>query len=162
MVSSTGQKFIDLTQENDFKRSIFNAIVAPRPIGWISTVSRAGVANLAPYSYFTLVSVTPPTLAFSCNTPEDRPLKDTLTNVMETGEFVYNLASYDLIAELNATSSPLPYGHDEFGHAGLLKADCVHVRAPRVAAAPVNLECKVVKIVRLADDGPPPGTFRSM
>jgi flavin reductase (DIM6/NTAB) family NADH-FMN oxidoreductase RutF len=93
----------------------------------------------------------PPILAFSCNTPEDRGLKDTLVNVRSTREFVYNMASLDLIEEVNATSRPLPRGSDEFAYAGLDKAPCVHVAAPRVAASPVNLECKVIRIVRFGD-----------
>jgi len=151
MVSDEGSRFIDLSGESDFKRGIFNAMIAPRPIGWISTVDGEGRANLAPYSYFNIISSLPPILAFSCNTPEDRDLKDTLTNVRETGEFVYNMASLDLVEAMNATSTPLPQDQDEFEFAGLEKAPCVHVSVPRVAASPVSMECRVLQIVRFGD-----------
>jgi flavin reductase (DIM6/NTAB) family NADH-FMN oxidoreductase RutF len=133
--------YIDAETDTGFKRGIFNAIIAPRPIGWISTVDGNGVANLAPFSYFGLFSTLPPIVAFSCNTPEDRALKDTLVNVQATGEFVYNMASLSLVEEMNATSTPLPVGADEFEFTGLEKAPSVKVRPPRVAAAPVSLEC---------------------
>lgn len=144
-------RFIDLTANPDFKRGIFNAMIAPRPIGWISTVNEAGIANLAPFSYFNLFSTLPPILCFSCNSPEDRDAKDTLANVRATGEFVYNMATLDLVEQMNATSFPHPFGEDEFEHVGLAKAPSVHVAAPRVAESPVNLECRVLKIVRLGE-----------
>jgi len=149
-------KFIDPAQDVGFKRGIFNAIIAPRPIGWISTVNAAGVANLAPFSYFTIVSSLPAILAFSCNTPEDRAAKDTAANVKETGEFVYNMATLDLVQEMNATSAPAPPGIDEFELVGLERAPSVHVRAPRVAASPVSLECRVLEIIHFGGtDGEP-------
>lgn len=151
MASVNPARFIDLTVKTDIKRGIFNAIIAPRPIGWISTVDRAGAANLAPFSYFNLFSSLPPILGFSCNRPEDRDAKDTLANVRATGEFVYNMATLGLVEAVNATSTPLPAGTDEFEFAGLAKAACVHVAAPRVAASPVSLECRVLKIVRFGD-----------
>jgi flavin reductase (DIM6/NTAB) family NADH-FMN oxidoreductase RutF len=142
-----GVRFIDPAGDAEFKRGIFNAIIAPRPIGWISTVDGEGRANLAPFSYFTIVSSLPPILAFSCNSPEDRPSKDTLANVKATGEFVYNMASLELVREMNATSTPLPAGMDEFEFTGLAKAPSLHVAPPRVAASPVSLECKVLQII---------------
>jgi flavin reductase (DIM6/NTAB) family NADH-FMN oxidoreductase RutF len=144
-------RFIDPETQNDFKRGIFNAIIAPRPIGWISTIDRDGYANLAPFSYFALFSSLPPIIAFSCNTPEDRHAKDTLANVRDTGEFVYNLATYALVEQMNATSTPLGAGTDEFEFAGLEKAPSLKIRPPRVAATPVSLECVVDRIVRLGD-----------
>ncbi|MET0310618.1 MAG: flavin reductase, partial [Burkholderiaceae bacterium] len=80
--------FIDPLKTPGFKRSIFNAIVAPRPIGWISTVGGDGSVNLAPFSQFNLVSTAPPVVMFACNTPQGRAEKDTVANVRETGEFV--------------------------------------------------------------------------
>ncbi|WP_083942914.1 flavin reductase family protein [Sphingomonas soli] len=151
MASDDSSLFIDLTVNSDFKRGIFNAIIAPRPIGWISTIDGNGVANLAPFSYFNLFSSLPPIIAFSCNSPEDREAKDTLANARATGEFVYNMASLDLIEQVNATSTPLPAGTDEFVFAGLEKAPCINVSPPRVAASPVSLECRVLKIVRFGD-----------
>jgi flavin reductase (DIM6/NTAB) family NADH-FMN oxidoreductase RutF len=143
-----GVRFIDPERDENFKRGIFNAIIAPRPIGWISSVDSKGRTNLAPFSYFTIVSSLPPILAFSCNSPEDRPSKDTLANVKATGEFVYNMASLDLVHEMNQTSTPLAPGQDEFELTGLAKAPSRHVAPPRVAASPVALECRVLRVVR--------------
>lgn len=148
--------FIDPATEKNFKRGIFNAIIAPRPIGWISTINPDGSANLAPFSYFTIVSNNPPILMFSCNTPEDRQKKDTVANVRATGEFVFNLVSHDLVEEMNETSTPVAANVDEFDLVGLAKAACHKVAAPRVAASPVSLECKVLKILNFGggDDAP--------
>jgi flavin reductase (DIM6/NTAB) family NADH-FMN oxidoreductase RutF len=139
--------FIDPLTAPGFKRSIFNAIVAPRPIGWISSLGADGSVNLAPFSHFNLVSTAPPVLIFSCNTPSDRPAKDTLANVRETGEFVVNLATWPLREAVNRTSTPLPRGEDEFEFAQLEKAASIMVAPPRVAASPANLECKLLRIV---------------
>ncbi len=143
--------FIDIATD-PFKRGIFNAIVAPRPIGWMSTVDAQGCANLAPFSYFNIVSNDPPMLVFSCNTPEDRPAKDTLKNVRETDEFVFNFASAALVKEMNMTSAALAPGVDEFEYAGLEKAPCKFVKAPRVARSPASLECKVFKVMNIANE----------
>ena len=137
--------FVDPANPGAFKRGIFNAIIAPRPIGWLSTVDENGEANLAPFSYFNIVSNYPPILMFSCNTPEDRNAKDTLNNVRKTGEFVFNLVSEALIREMNDTSSPVSYEEDEFEHFGIEKAPCQMVRPPRVAASPCSLECRVIE-----------------
>jgi flavin reductase (DIM6/NTAB) family NADH-FMN oxidoreductase RutF len=139
--------FIDPDADPKLKRGIFNAIIAPRPIGWISTANAKGIANLAPFSYFNIVSNHPAILMFSCNTPEDRDYKDTLNNVRATGEFVFNLVSLDLVEAMNNTSSPVPYGVDEFDFAGIEKAPSVRIATPRVAKSPCNLECKVIKMV---------------
>lgn len=143
--------FIDTVNDTNFKRGIFNAIIAPRPIGWISTVDADGVPNLAPYSYFNLVSTFPGILMFSGNTPEDRALKDTVANVRATGEFVFNLATLPLIEEVNQSSVPIPAHVDEFDAVGLAKAPSRIVRPPRVAATPAALECKVMKILTLGE-----------
>lgn len=151
--------FIDPQDSPGFKRSIFNAIVAPRPIGWISSVSEAGEVNLAPFSQFNLVSTAPPVVMFSCNTPVDREEKDTIANVRATGEFVVNLVSWELREQMNLTSTQLPRGGDEFELAGLAKADSVKVGPPRVQASPANLECRVIRIVEI--DAELPGETRS-
>lgn len=124
----------------------FKALVAPRPVGWISSVSRAGAVNLAPYSYFNAVCGRPPLVMFSS---EGR--KDTITFVEETSEFVCNLATMDLAEAMNVTSAPWPRGASEFEAAGLAMAESRLVRAPRVAAAPAALECKVVSVMELTD-----------
>ncbi len=146
--------FLDPLTTPGFKRSLFNAIVAPRPIGWISSISGTGQKNLAPFSQFNLVSTAPPVVMFSCNTPEDRQEKDTLANVKKTREFVANLVSWDLRDAMNLTSTPCPHGTDEFMLAGLEKAASVKVRPPRVAAAPANLECQLLQIVEIQPEFP--------
>ncbi len=98
-----------------------------------------GAVNLAPFSHFNIVSTAPPVILFSCNTPADRAEKDTLANVRATGEFVFNLATYDLREAVNRTSSPVPYEVDEFDLAGLEKAPSINVRPPpgrRIARQP--------------------------
>ena len=122
----------------------FKTLVAPRPIGWISTISPAGVANLAPYSFFNGVSDDPPTVMFS-----SQGRKDSLRNAEATGEFVCNIVSYDMRDEMNASSASVSSDVDEFELAGLDKAPCRLVKAPRVARAPAALECKTLKIVNL-------------
>ncbi len=122
----------------------FKAIVAPRPIGWISSISAKGEVNLAPYSFFNGVSSRPPMVMFAS---ESR--KDSVRNIEETGEFVCNLATWDLRDAMNATSAPLPPGINEMERAGLAAAPSVLVKPPRVAAAPCALECKLVRIVPL-------------
>ncbi|MES2184882.1 MAG: flavin reductase family protein [Pseudomonadota bacterium] len=146
--------FHDLLQASGFKRTIFNAIVAPRPIGWISSMGPGGQVNLAPFSHFNLVSTAPAVLIFSCNTPADRPEKDTLANVRATGEFVCNLVSRELVEAMNATSSPVPYGSNEFELAGVEQASCVHVRAPRVKASPAAMECKLLRFAEIEPELP--------
>jgi flavin reductase (DIM6/NTAB) family NADH-FMN oxidoreductase RutF len=141
--------FVDPRTAKDLNRGIFNAIVAPRPIGWISTQAEDGRVNLAPFSHFAIVSTAPAVILFSCNTPADRREKDTLVNVRATGEFVFNLASYDLREAINRTSTAVPYGSDEFELAHLEKAVSVNVKPPRVAASPANMECELLRIVTI-------------
>lgn len=144
--------FFDLSVPPIPKRTIFNAIVTPRPIGWISSVSVEGKVNLAPFSHFNMVSTSPPTLMFSCNTPADRPEKDSVANARATGEFVVNMVTRELAEKMNATSAPVAHGVDEFELAGIEKAPCNLVRAPRVAASPAAFECRVVQIVEIAPE----------
>jgi flavin reductase (DIM6/NTAB) family NADH-FMN oxidoreductase RutF len=125
-----------------------NAIVAPRPIGWISTVSRDGVRNLAPYSFFNLVNYKPPIVGF-CSVGA----KDSLANARETGEFVWNLATRDLAEAMNASSAMAPPHVDEFELAGLETLPAAKVRPPRVAASPVQFECVVTQVVQLEARG---------
>jgi flavin reductase (DIM6/NTAB) family NADH-FMN oxidoreductase RutF len=146
--------YIDLESAHDFKRTIFNAIVAPRPIGWISTANPDGRVNLAPFSHFSLVSTAPPVVIFSCNAPADRHEKDTITNVRATGEFVTNLVTWDLRQQMNMSSIDAPYGTDEFELAGLEKAASHKVRPPRVAASPASMECRLLRIVDIEPTGP--------
>ena len=127
-------------------RDPYKAIVAPRPIGWISTLSPDGFANLAPYSFFNGISTNPPTVMFS-----SEGAKDSAANAEASGEFVCNLATYHLRHKMNASSAPLPYGTSEFEHAGLTSAPCRLVKAPRVLESPASLECRVVEVIRPKD-----------
>jgi flavin reductase (DIM6/NTAB) family NADH-FMN oxidoreductase RutF len=129
----------------------FKALVAPRPIGWITAVSARGEINLSPYSFFNAVSDVPPMVAFSSH-----GRKDALTFAEESGEFVCNFAAWDLREAVNVTSAPLPRGENEMTLAGLAAAPSRLVRAPRVADAPAALECKYLQTVPLtpADGGP--------
>ncbi len=120
------------------------AIVAPRPIGWISTVSRAGVVNLAPYSFFNQMHTRPPILAFGS---EGR--KDSVANLEEVGEFVWNLCDFSLKDQMNASSASFPREVGEPEALGIAMAASRRVRPPRVKAARAALECKLIEIVRL-------------
>ncbi|HTN12645.1 MAG TPA: flavin reductase family protein, partial [Acetobacteraceae bacterium] len=129
----------------------FKAIVAPRPIGWISSLDAAGRPNLAPYSFFNAFCTFPPIVGFAS---ERR--KDSVDNVEATGEFVCNLVGMELAEAMNATSAGVPHGEDEMALAGLEAAACTVVKPPRVAKAAAALECKLLQVVRLAGaDGIP-------
>lgn len=121
-----------------------NSLVAPRPIGWIGTVSKDGVANLAPYSFFNLFCYRPPLVGFSSGGE-----KDSLVNARDTGSFTWNLVSRDLAEAMNATSAEVGDQIDEFALAGLEKLASIEIDAPRVAASPVQFECKVTEIHHL-------------
>ncbi|WP_323771596.1 flavin reductase family protein [Antarctobacter sp.] len=137
------------SEEHGLAHSPWTALVVPRPIGWISSLSADGTANLAPYSFFNAVSGVPPFVMFS-----SAGRKDSQSNIEETGEFVVNMAVADLKDALNISSAPFAPGIDEFERAGLEKAACRNVRVPRVAASPVALECVLNRVVPLtARDG---------
>jgi flavin reductase (DIM6/NTAB) family NADH-FMN oxidoreductase RutF len=125
-------------------RDPFKAIVAPRPIGWISTRAPDGRINLAPYSFFNAFNSVPPIVGFS-----SEGCKDSASFARDSGEFAANLASRDLMQAMNQTSASLPRGDSEFTHAGLAMAPCRLIKAPRVAEAHAALECRVVEIVPL-------------
>lgn len=120
----------------------FKAIVAPRPIGWITSMNAKGQINLAPYSFFNGINSSPPLVMFSS---EGR--KDTLTFIEETGEFVCNLATYDLREEMNQTSAPYVRGQNEMLRTGLKAAPSKLVKPPRVLESPCALECKLLQVV---------------
>lgn len=123
-----------------------NSIVAPRPIGWISTRSSGGVLNLAPYSFFNLFNYKPPIIGFA-----SIGWKDSVENVKATGEFVWNLVTAPLAEAMNATSAAVPASHDEFELSGLTPASSKLVQAPRVAESPVSFECRLSQLLRLTD-----------
>ncbi len=131
------------------------AIVAPRPIGWISAMDAQGRVNLSPYSFFNAVGGDPDMVMFS-----SAGRKDAITFAEEGGEFVCSLATFDLREAVNATSAPLPRGESEFGFAGLTPAPSRKVRPPRVAESPAAIECKWLQTVPLVPlDGSAPNSF---
>lgn len=125
----------------------FNAIVSPRPIGWIS--SRGGMGdNLAPYSFFNAVAYVPPQVLFAST-----GVKDSLRNIRETGVFAVNVVAAAAAEAMNRTSAALARGQDEFALADVAKSECATIDCPRVADAPATLECRVVRIVDLLGEG---------
>lgn len=124
----------------------FKAIVAPRPIGWISSVDATGQPNLAPYSFFNAFSGAPPIIGFSSDGP-----KHSHDNIAATGVFCFNLATLDLAQAMNQTSGVYPAGVDEFEMAGLEAVPCEAIAVPRVAASPAALECRLTEIHRIRD-----------
>ncbi|WP_028967292.1 flavin reductase family protein [Sphingomonas phyllosphaerae] len=136
--------FYEPAQGHGLPHDPLNAIVGPRPIGWIATVAPDGRRNLAPYSFFNLFSYRPPILGFCSN-----GAKDSLANARATGEFVWNLATRELAEPMNETSAMTD--EDEFTRAGLATLPSTLVAPPRVALSPVQFECKVTQIVQLQD-----------
>ncbi len=134
----------------------FKSCVVPRCIGWISSISAAGVVNLAPYSFFNAVSSDPPMVAFGSGGRHPHGGKDTIANVEETGEFVCNLATFELRGEMSRTSATTAPEVDEFAYAGLEAAPAALVRPPRVEAAPIHLECVHFRTIDLPCRDPDP------
>jgi flavin reductase (DIM6/NTAB) family NADH-FMN oxidoreductase RutF len=132
----------------------FKAVVAPRPIGWVTTMDSKGVVNLAPYSFFNAVSSDPPMVFYGANgTHEaDGGEKDSLRNVRETGEFVCNLVTWDLRDKMNDTSSAAPRGVNEMEAVGIAHVPSRLVKPPRVAASPAHLECELHQFLELPAD----------
>ena len=124
----------------------FAALVAPRPIGWISTLTPEGVVNLAPYSYYNALSSRPPIVMFASTSP-----KDSRRNAEVSGEFVVNLATFELREEMGGTSEPHPAHVSEPAEVGLEMTPSKFVRTPRVARSPAALECRYMKTVELHD-----------
>lgn len=126
----------------------FKALAVPRPIGWISTVSKSGVANLAPYSFFNAVAEKPHYVVFGSG-----GIKDSLANIEETGEFVCNIATYDLRHQMNTSSATVPRGVDEFPLAGLTAVKSNLINAPRVKEAAAAFECRLHQVIPLPGAG---------
>jgi flavin reductase (DIM6/NTAB) family NADH-FMN oxidoreductase RutF len=132
----------------------FNAIITPRPIGWISTRDGTGRNNLAPYSFFNGVAYVPPQVMFaSTGVKEDRgDTKDSVANIRDTGVFCVNIVEYAMKDAMNASSATLPLDVDEFDKAGLETAECDTINCARVASAPASLECRMTQIVKIEGD----------
>jgi flavin reductase (DIM6/NTAB) family NADH-FMN oxidoreductase RutF len=128
----------------------FKSCVVPRPIGWISTLSEDGVSNLAPFSQFQNLSFDPPHVMLSASEATTGARKDTIVNIEQTGEFVWNMATYDLREAVNISGQELPSHVDEFELAGLTKMPARVVKAPMVADSPIHFECVHVETLRLA------------
>lgn len=129
----------------------FNAIVTPRPIGWISTRDGTGRDNLAPYSFFNAVASVPPQVMFASTgaKPDRDGTKDSVANIRETGVFCVNVVGAAMAVAMNLSSAGLPAGEDEFALAGLAKEECRTIACARVTGAPAALECRVTRIVTL-------------
>lgn len=129
----------------------FNAIVTPRPIGWISTRGKDGIDNLAPYSFFNAIAYVPPQVMFaSTGTKPDRDgTKDSVGNIRDTGVFCVNIVEYAMRDAMNASSATIPAGQSEFDRAGLKRVECETIPCARVEGVPAALECTLVDIIRL-------------
>jgi flavin reductase (DIM6/NTAB) family NADH-FMN oxidoreductase RutF len=127
----------------------FKSCVIPRPIGWISTISREGVHNLAPYSQFQMLAFDPPYVMFSAGQNSHGRKKDTVTNAEQTREFVWNMATHDLREAVNKSAEEVPPDVDEFDLSGVTKASSRAVRPARVAQSPVHFECLYYQTLRL-------------
>ena len=137
-------------KENPFTIDPFKSLVFPRPIGWISSVDDKGNANLAPYSYFNAIADDPPQIMFASASPEvPLKFKDSLTNILATKEFVVNFATSKTRKKMNLSSLDAPKDQDEFMITDLKKRKSKLVTPPSVAASPVNLECKLLKTLKL-------------
>lgn len=136
--------YYEPSQGHGLKHDPFNAIIAPRPIGWISSRDAKGHINLAPYSFFNGFCYKPPIIGFSSTS-----WKDSVGNIQETGEFVWNLATMDLAKQMNATAAHVAHDVSEFKIAGLTAAPSRIINVPRVAESPVSFECKLTQIMQL-------------
>ena len=152
--------FYEPTKGYELDHNPFNAIIVPRPIGWISTLSSTGIPNLAPYSFFNAVAYTPPQVMFSATSNHIfGGLKDAVTDSQTTGEFVVNIATSNLREQMNKSAVPAPHDVDEFEYVGLTKSPSKIVKCPQVAESPIHLECKYTRSLNiLSDDTKSPNT----
>jgi len=127
----------------------FKSCTVPRPIGWLSSVSPDGVANLAPYSQWQNLTFDPPLVMFAANGYPDGRKKDTVLNAEQTGWFVWNMATWELREAVNLSAQAFDFEVDEFEKAGVTKAQCIDALAPRVAESPCHFECKYLSTQRL-------------
>lgn len=136
--------FYQPSQGHGLPHDPLNAIVGPRPIGWIASVDAQERPNLAPYSFFNCFNYRPPIIGFASS-----GWKDSVQNIVDTKEFVWNLTTRDLAVAMNESSASLPHGENEFTRAGLTAAPSLLVKAPRVAESPVNFECRLSQCIQL-------------
>jgi len=143
------------TKNNDHGLAFdpFKSCVVPRPIGWISTISRDGISNLAPYSQFQNLTFDPPYVMFSANQKTDGTRKDSVNNSEQVGEFVYNMATYELREAVNISAQQVAPEEDEFELAGVTKAPSSMVKPFRVKESPIHFECRYHQTIRLPGKG---------
>ena len=142
--------FFEPNKNHPFTPNFLSALIFPRPIGWISSISKNGVPNLSPYSFFNAISYIPPQIMFAATANHsDGGLKDTIRNILDTREFVVNLAIKKLKNEVNETSIDAPHDIDEFNFFKIKKRKSKIVKPPSVADSPINLECKLIRKINL-------------
>jgi flavin reductase (DIM6/NTAB) family NADH-FMN oxidoreductase RutF len=146
--------FWETDQPHGLPHNPFKSCVVPRPIGWISSLSANGTLNLAPFSFFNAVSSEPPMVMFGANGNTKDRTKDSLSNVEETGEFVCNMATWELRDQMNTSSASVGAEVNEFELAGLETEPAKLVKPPRVKSAPIHLECVLFKVVDMPSDNP--------
>jgi flavin reductase (DIM6/NTAB) family NADH-FMN oxidoreductase RutF len=157
--SETHDPSVDVDSQNPFRTLDFSSLpqreiyrtlidlVIPRPIAWVSTLSKNGISNLAPFSFYNAVSADPPTLMFALAAKSDGTIKDTLRNILETGEFVVNVASVELIQPLNQSAQELDFEVSEIERLGLEILPSIQIKPPRIASSKAQMECKLVQTV---------------
>lgn len=147
--------FLDFSQVDPRQAySWLAAAVIPRPVAWVSTISAAGVTNLAPFSFFQMITGKPPTLMISPLVQRDGSMKDTVRNVQETGQLVINLVDFDMADAMNETSFSYDADISEFQQCGIAATPSTLVKPPRVSVAPVSLECEMVSCTPYPADAP--------
>ncbi len=144
-------EFLVKDTDGDTLFRLITGLIVPRPIGWISTVSREGIYNLAPFSFFNAVNDCPPVFMVSVSDRDDGSPKDTARNILETGEFVLNVVSEDLLGKMVITSEEFPPEVDEFKKAGLTPEASKTVKAPRVKEARAKIECRLLRHIKVYD-----------
>lgn len=132
---------------------LLSGSILPRPIAFVSTLSKAGVPNLAPFSFFTGITSDPPTICFAPNRNSDGSKKDTLINIEETGQFAVHVVSEEIMEAMNKSAADFPPEVDEFKDVGLTEAPAVAIDVPRIKEAKICMECKLLQVVSVADDG---------
>ncbi|HAA75302.1 TPA: flavin reductase [Candidatus Latescibacteria bacterium] len=150
--------FYEPSSGHDLPNNPLNALIVPRPIGWISTLGPDGTPNLAPYSFFNAVAYDPPQVMFAATSGHrSGGPKDSVMNARKSGEFVVNMATFALRERMNASATPAPREVDEFEHVGLTTAPSAIVSTPRVAESPAHLECRTNQVINLPSDDPDDG-----
>ncbi len=145
--------FLDLTENTS--QNVYSYLVgaiSPRPIAWISTLNSEGIANIAPYSFFTVASCKPPVLSVTQVNPSDKTNKDTLSNLMATKECVVNIVSQELVEKMNQSCANYPSDISEFDAANIAQAPSLLVNAPSVAGSKVRFECKLREVISISNE----------